>query len=82
MSNKKTKILQNQISVAENMQHEVLKINKFSNGLVYGLLAVVLLIYGFARVQLLEMPLERDEGSYAYIGQLLLDGKLPYKDFL
>lgn len=24
------------------------------------------------------MPLERDEGEYAYIGQLLLDGDLPY----
>jgi hypothetical protein len=31
------------------------------------------------RVRLREMPLERDEGEYAYAGQLLLDGILPYE---
>ena len=32
------------------------------------------------RVHFLEMPLERDEGEYAYAGQLMLDGIAPYKD--
>ncbi len=31
------------------------------------------------RVRLLEVPLERDEGEYAYAGQLLLHGVLPFK---
>ncbi|MBF8294056.1 MAG: hypothetical protein HW389_601 [Bacteroidetes bacterium] len=30
------------------------------------------------RVRLLDVPLERDEGEYAYMGQLILDGIPPY----
>jgi hypothetical protein len=30
------------------------------------------------RVRLLDLPLERDEGEYAYMGQLILDGIPPY----
>ena len=33
----------------------------------------------FARIRLLEMPLERDEGEYAYTGQLMLHGIPPYR---
>lgn len=32
------------------------------------------------RVRLRDMPLERDEGEYAYAGQLILQGVPPYKD--
>ena len=32
------------------------------------------------RVRLLNVPLERDEGEYAYIGQLILDGTPPYAE--
>ena len=32
------------------------------------------------RVRLGDMPLERDEGEYAYAGQLLLEGVPPYKE--
>ena len=32
-----------------------------------------------ARVRLLDVPLERDEGEYAYMGQLMLRGIAPYK---
>jgi 4-amino-4-deoxy-L-arabinose transferase-like glycosyltransferase len=39
----------------------------------------VLLFVGFIRVRLLDMPLERDEGEYAYAGQLILQGIPPYK---
>ncbi len=35
---------------------------------------LVLLFVGFIRVRLLNMPLERDEGEYAYAGQLILQG--------
>jgi hypothetical protein len=31
------------------------------------------------RVRLLPVPLERDEGEYAYAGQLILQGELPYQ---
>ena len=39
----------------------------------------VLLFVGFIRVRLLDMPLERDEGEYAYAGQLILQGVPPYE---
>jgi hypothetical protein len=44
--------------------------------------AVVLaavVFFGLIRYRLREMPLERDEGEYAYAGQLLLQGIPPYK---
>src|SRR5215467_11772426 len=44
-------------------------------------IAVALVIF-FAvaiRFRLREMPLERDEGEYAYAGQLMLQGIPPYK---
>jgi hypothetical protein len=39
-----------------------------------------LLFAGLVRARLLEMPLERDEGEYAYPAQLLLDGVPPYRE--
>jgi 4-amino-4-deoxy-L-arabinose transferase-like glycosyltransferase len=39
----------------------------------------VLLLVAFIRFRLLDMPLERDEGEYAYTGQLLLQGIPPYQ---
>src|SRR5262245_17474357 len=43
------------------------------------LLALTILIVFVVRFRLREMPLERDEGEYAYAGQLLLQGIPPYK---
>ena len=40
---------------------------------------IVLLFVGFIRLRLLDMPLERDEGEYAYAGQLILQGIPPYE---
>src|SRR5579859_652974 len=40
---------------------------------------LVLLLAGYVRYRLLDMPLERDEGEYAYAGQLLLQGIPPYE---
>jgi hypothetical protein len=40
---------------------------------------LVLLFVGFIRFRLLDMPLERDEGEYAYTGQLILQGIPPYE---
>lgn len=39
----------------------------------------ILLTLG-VRVRLGDMPLERDEGEYAYVGQLILQGDPPYRD--
>ncbi|MCL5022886.1 MAG: glycosyltransferase family 39 protein [Nitrospirae bacterium] len=41
-------------------------------------LAIIILFVVFVRVRLLEFPLERDEGEYAYMGQLILQGIPPY----
>lgn len=41
---------------------------------------VVVFLVGIVRIELLDIPLERDEGEYAYAGQLILKGMLPYKD--
>ena len=42
---------------------------------------VVLIVLGAAaiRLRLLDVPLDRDEGEYAYIGRLILDGVPPYE---
>jgi len=45
----------------------------------YAILVVVLATTLFVRLRLLGVPLERDEGEYAYIGQQMLQGMAPYK---
>ncbi len=40
---------------------------------------LALLFIGFIRFRLLDMPLERDEGEYAYAGQLILQGIPPFE---
>jgi hypothetical protein len=51
------------------------------HGIVYAglLLIATLLAVVVIRVRLSSMPLERDEGEYAYFGQLMLDGVMPYQ---
>ena len=44
------------------------------------LVALAVLFVLIVRVRLREMPLERDEGEYAYAGQLILQGVPPYKE--
>lgn len=41
---------------------------------------IVVLVTAGIRIRLLEVPLERDEGEYAYMGQLLLQGIPPYAE--
>ena len=43
------------------------------------LAATVLGLTIASRIRLLGIPLERDEGEYAYAGQLMLKGIAPYK---
>ncbi len=42
------------------------------------LVALILVGVAVVRVRLLDLPLDRDEGEYAYFGQLLLQGVPPY----
>ncbi len=46
---------------------------------INALLLIVVLSSSLIRLRLLSMPLERDEGEYAYAGQLLLQGIPPYQ---
>ena len=43
------------------------------------ILLLVITLFGVIRYRLRDMPLERDEGEYAYSGQLMLQGIPPYK---
>jgi len=38
-----------------------------------------MVFFAFVRVRLRDVPLERDEGEFAYVGQLMLQGIPPYK---
>jgi hypothetical protein len=42
-------------------------------------LVAALVLTVLVRLRLLGMPLERDEGEFAYLGQLMLEGVAPYK---
>ncbi|MBI4172199.1 MAG: hypothetical protein HY511_05525, partial [Actinobacteria bacterium] len=44
----------------------------------HGLVALLVLATAAVRLRLLGLPLDRDEGEYAYLGQLLLQGIPPY----
>ncbi len=41
-------------------------------------MAVIVVFAAIVRIRLLQIPLERDEGEFAYMGQLLLQGIPPY----
>lgn len=43
------------------------------------LLIVVIAVFAIIRFRLRDMPLERDQGEYAYAGQLILQGIPPYR---
>lgn len=45
----------------------------------YWLLLLIVIFFAAIRYRLRDMPLERDEGEYAYLGQLMLQGIPPYK---
>ena len=49
-----------------------------SQYLYWVILILVVLFTGFIRLRLLSIPLERDEGEFAYMGQLILQGIPPY----
>ncbi|HMG16020.1 MAG TPA: glycosyltransferase family 39 protein [Saprospiraceae bacterium] len=58
-----------------------LGLDKNASIFAIGALIVFLLIYFLIRLHFKEMSFERDEGTYAYMGKLLLEGKKPYSYF-
>ncbi len=48
--------------------------------LTWTFLLLVIGLTAMVRIRLLNIPLERDEGEYAYAGQLLLHGVPPYRE--
>lgn len=52
---------------------------RHSSGLIWAALFAVILCIAAIRIHLLSVPLERDEGEYAYAGQLILQGVPPYE---
>ncbi len=55
--------------------------NKKENVLLYYIgLAIVLLLIFIIRKNYFNIPFERDEGSYAYAGKIILDGAIPFTD--
>jgi hypothetical protein len=55
------------------------RIRFFQRSWTWWFMIVVLAVVALARLQLLNFPLERDEGEYAYAGQLILQGVPPYE---
>ena len=51
---------------------------KISNQLAWLLATVIIVFIAIIRLRLLQIPLERDEGEFAYMGQLMLQGIPPY----
>src|ERR1700676_1525420 len=45
----------------------------------YAALVIVVVVFAAIRIRLRTAPLERDEGEYAYAGQLMLQGIPPYQ---
>ncbi|GFE57827.1 glycosyltransferase family 39 protein [Geobacter sp. AOG1] len=60
------------------MKERTIDLGRFVPCLQYIPLALVLAVVAYVRIRLLQVPLERDEGEYAYMGQLLLNGMPPY----
>ncbi len=48
--------------------------------LPWAIVLLAIFLTAMLRIRLLEIPLERDEGEYAYAGQLLLEGIPPYRE--
>src|ERR1700676_2959186 len=52
---------------------------RFSLPWEYVAIALIILLIAGIRFRLRDFPLERDEGEYAYAGQLILQGIPPYQ---
>src|ERR1700694_2076304 len=62
-------------TVALKRSHVDLRLRYFC----YAVLVTAMVIFAVVRVRLRNTPLQRDEGEYAYAGQLMLQGIPPYQ---
>jgi len=63
----------------KNVARKAAPTRNFSSYAYYGLIVLIILLFAYIRFRLRDMPLERDEGEYAYAGQLILQGIPPYQ---
>ena len=61
------------------MSESTTRTSIFQKPWTWWLLVVTLALVAVVRLRLLNLPLERDEGEYAYAGQLILQGIPPYE---
>jgi len=54
------------------------KPDQYYRVIAWGLVIAAILFIAAIRIRLLSIPLERDEGEFAYMGQLMLQGIPPY----
>lgn len=47
----------------------------------FAILLILIFTVYIIRSNFLDIPFERDEGSFSYFGKMILEGKTPYKDF-
>jgi len=60
-------------------EDESQKVSESHSQYLYWLILILVVLFtGFIRLRLLSIPLERDEGEFAYMGQLILQGIPPY----
>lgn len=62
----------------KKVQASSFQLPRWAPWVVLGLLS---LTYLYVRSLFWAVPMERDEGIYAYFGKLILDGQIPYVDF-
>src|SRR5271165_2833429 len=53
--------------------------HRYTRYACYACLILVLALFAAVRFHFRNVPLERDEGEYAYMGQLILQGVAPFK---
>lgn len=69
-----------QLEACDPQSSELANVSKrWERYALYAALIMVMGFFAFVRVRLSNMPLERDEGEYAYAGQLILHGIPPYR---
>ncbi|HEX9047764.1 MAG TPA: hypothetical protein VF988_12125, partial [Verrucomicrobiae bacterium] len=62
------------------MSEPTLRSGVFQRPWTFWFMVAVLAVVALGRLRLLDFPLERDEGEYAYAGQLILQGVPPYAE--
>jgi len=81
------KTIEKKTSTAHKAANSVIKIGKRSFSFTQDekisaiLLLILVLLVALIRSKFSGIPYERDEGAYSYYGKMLLNGKIPYKDF-